>query len=526
MEAKSTNPRMTTQRRGGWVRPRTWTAPAPRVKFGRKVAGLVLLMGLGGLTGFAADPAGPATPPLYALLVGGGPDRDSNAAQIEGHVRFVGQLLPEAAKHALLFADGKADSASVSYLNLETIPVEKRAMAVLLPENGFEPKPPVRVADLGLKLDGPARLPDFRRAIGRLATQLAAKPAPLLLFFAGHGTQNEEKEAETQYDLWDGEALSVRELAAELARLPAQAPTVLVMAQCFSGAFANVLCKGGEPDGPFVNRDLAGFFSARKDRTASGCSLQTTAADYQDFSSYFFGALCGHDRFGHAIESADFAGDGKVTLHEAFCYALIHDASNDTPVCTSDLFLQRFAPLPPAEIYMQPYAKILQAATPAQRAALEALSLQLHLSGEQRPLAVFDRLNFSDPIANNALIKADNDASEALNTLRQDTLQTFFKQWPLLRWTETDGYADAAVTATSELARNKDLAGRLLAADKAYQDAEDAVDNDEAALLRFAGLCENVVQAQHLREHGTEETKREFERLWQAEQGTLPLRAR
>ena len=33
-------------------------------------------------------------PPLYALLVGGGPDQNDNAAQIEGHVHFVGSILP------------------------------------------------------------------------------------------------------------------------------------------------------------------------------------------------------------------------------------------------------------------------------------------------------------------------------------------------------------------------------------------------------------------------------------------------
>ncbi len=60
----------------------------------------------------ADDPAGAS---VYALLVGGGPDVQSNAAQIEGHVRFVASLLPPSARRVLLFADGKTDRPTVSY---------------------------------------------------------------------------------------------------------------------------------------------------------------------------------------------------------------------------------------------------------------------------------------------------------------------------------------------------------------------------------------------------------------------------
>ncbi len=455
------------------------------------------------------------------MLVGGGPDPDSNVAQIAGHVRFVGELLPPAAKHIVLFADGKADNASVSFLDASAVPAEKRALAVLLPEQS--PTPVKRVPDLGLKLDGPSRLPELRRAITKLSALAAAKPAPVLLYFAGHGSQSEDREEDTAYDMWDNDALSVRDLAAEIARLPPHAPVVLVMAQCYSGAFANVLFRQGAPDGPLVARDLAGFFSARPDRVASGCSTETPAADYQDFSSYFFGALCGHDRFGHPIGNADFDGDGRVSLHEAFCYALIHDASIDTPICTSEVFLKRFAPMPEADIYGRPYSKIWQAATPAQRAALDALCQKLGLTGEQRALAVFDRLKFSSPLARPALVKDDNDASEALNTLRLNDLPSLFAHWPALRWSDAPGYAQAVANVTAELARNEDLIHSLLAADQTYQAAEDAVDNEEANLLRFADLCESVVQAQHLREHGKQETKSQFERLWQAEQRSLPL---
>ncbi len=178
------------------------------------------------------------------------------------------------------------------------------------------------------------------RALATLSAQAEKRPAPLLLYFAGHGTQDEKDETDTHYDLWNGDELNVRDLAAELSRLPRQMPVVLVMAQCFSGAFADVLFRGGDPKAGLAEGNVVGFFSAQKDREAAGCSYATERADYQDFSSYFFGALCGQDRFGDKVTGADYDGDGTVSLHEAFCYALIHDRSADTPVCTSDVFLR------------------------------------------------------------------------------------------------------------------------------------------------------------------------------------------
>ena len=474
----------------------------------------------GASAAWAAD--APAVP-LYALIVGGGPDVDNNAAQIEGHVHFVAGLLPAATKRIVLFADGKADHESVSYADPSDDADAQRALAVLLANDDAAEPLLTRVPKLGVALDGPARLQEFRRTLAKLSTQASKEPAPLLLYFAGHGTQDEKNETDTAYDLWDGDSLKVHALAAEVARLPRQVPVVLVMAQCFSGAFADLLFRGGDPKGVLVEQNIAGFFSARKDREASGCSYETERDDYQDFSSYFFGALCGHDRFGGVVGGADYDGDGAVSLHEAFCYALIHDPSADTPVCTSDAFLRRFAPLPDAAIYGTPYKDAWQAGTAAQRAALDALSAQLGLAGETRALAAFDRLTYGDPIARPSLVKSQGEAKEKLNAVRQTALGPLFAHWPALRWGgQSRDEQKALAGATEEFARNEALRRALLEAEKAHEQADEAVDDEEAALQRFAGLYEHIVEARSLRAHGSDETKTQFERLWKAEQKTLP----
>ncbi len=490
-------------------------------------AGLWLVLACGWLGGgiIRADET-PGTP-LNALLVGGGPDVASNAAQIEGHVRFVARVLAPAARPVVLFADGKTDQPSVSYADTRPSADAQRALAVLLADHDAEEPVLTRAPGLDVPLAGPARLRDFHRALAKLSAPAARPPTPLLLYFAGHGTQDEKNETDTQYDLWDGDALRVRDLAEELAHLPRQVPVVLVMAQCFSGAFADVLFRGGDPKGALNERNVVGFFSARKDREAAGCSYATERADYQDFSSYFFGALCGQDRFGGKISGADYDGDGIVSLHEAFCYALIHDQSADTPVCTSDVFLQNRAALPDAVIYGTPYQEVWRVGTPAQRAALDALSRQLDLDGEGRATAVFDRLIYGDPAARPALSKAQNEAKEGLRALRQRLLGPLFARWPALRWDATGPGDDKTVSrgAVDDLARDDARRHALLDAGNASEQADEAVDNEEAALQRFANLYGHIVEASHLREHGKAETKAQFERLWKAEQSALPLPA-
>ena len=492
-----------------------------------RVCGRLFVLALLLLGASAVRAAETPAVPLYALIVGGGPNVESNAAQIEGHVHFVAGLLPTAARHVVLFADGKPDHASVSYAEPGAAADAKRALAILLADNDAAEPILTRAPRLGVALDGPSRFQEFHRALGKLSSQAGKEPAPLLLYFAGHGTQDEKNEANTEYDLWEGDTLKVHALAAEVARLPRQVPVVLVMAQCFSGAFADLLFRGGDPKGALVEQNLAGFFSARKDREASGCSYETDREDYQDFSSYFFGALCGHDRFGGAVGGADFDGDGTVSLHEAFCYALIHDPSADTPVCTSDVFLKRFAPLPDAAIYGTPYKEAWEAGTAAQRAVLDALSERLGLAGEARALAVFDRLTYSDPVERPALIKSQGEAKEKLNAVRETALAPLFERWPALRWGGQSPEDEKALAgATEAFARDPALCRTLIEAEKAHEQADEAVDDEEAALQRFASLYGHLVEARTLRAHGSEEVKAQFERLWKAEQKALPISAR
>src|SRR5207247_9666955 len=108
-----------------------------------------------------------------------------------------------------------------------------------------------------------------------------------------------------------------------------------------------------------------------KEKMAAGCTPAVDERDYKDFSSYFFAALTGKDRVGRSVTGADFNHDGRVGMDEAFCYTLVHTATIDIPVCTSDVFVPRFITLPDSEIFKTPFTQVKEWATPAQRAALE-----------------------------------------------------------------------------------------------------------------------------------------------------------
>ena len=194
---------------------------------------------------------------------------------------------------------------------------------------------------------------------------------------------------------------------------------------------------------------------------------------------------------------------------------------------TSDAFLRRFASQSDEVVYAAPYREVWQTGTPAQRAVLDALSDRLGLAGEARALTVFDRLTFGDPSTRPALLKSQNEGKERLNTVREPALGPLFVRWPALRWGryDADDYHRAFDGAMLELTKDDGLRRALNEAENAHEQADEAVDDEEAALMRFSAVYEHIVEAQNLREHGKAETKAQFERVWKAEQRVLPLAA-
>jgi len=324
----------------------------------------------------AAVPAG-ATIPLRALVLSGGPDLKNNQAAIESNVRYVDRLLPKGVVERVLFTDG-----------------DRQTKSVLCEDD--QGKQYYRSPQLP-RLDGANEMPRIESEFRTLASGPAA--TPVLLYVTGHGSPGVGAFDNNHVDLWNKGQLTVQDLAGQIKALPESTPVTLVMVQCFSGSFGNLLFEGGDPKRALINRNLCGFFASLAERQAAGCTAAVNEADYHDFTSYFFGALSGSSRQGRPITGADYNHDGHVGMDEAFAYSIIHDDSIDTPVCTSDVFLRRFVPAQGFDFTETSWSDLRSWATPAQRAALDALSDDLNLSGEERladGLTMFEKTKATD----------------------------------------------------------------------------------------------------------------------------------
>ncbi len=313
-----------------------------------------------------------ATPRI--LVVGGGPNRRYNQVAIESNVRYMGRVVPKGWPLRVLFADGDADRATVRYTpDGQSVGRDDKYRVPQLP-----------------RLDGPAMLDDVRKELAQLAT--VGNRTPVFLYFTGHGSLAADLTPDTsQFDLWSRQRITVPQMADSLARFNRDVPLVLLMVQCHSGGFAKLLFPNGDPKQPPLDNRFCGFFASVEARPAAGCTPEVNEADYHDFTGYFLAALVGQDRLGRPAKGADYDGNGKVGMNEAFCWAIANDDSIDTPVCTSDEFLRSVVKMEDREVFATPYANVLKWASPAQRGAIESLSKTLKLEGEDRLAVAYGR---------------------------------------------------------------------------------------------------------------------------------------
>ncbi len=322
------------------------------------------------LGGIAASPKSNSeaklSGPYRTLIVGGGPDTEHNQAAIESNVRYVTRLLPPGSPIRTLFTDGNPQSKNILCEDADS-------------------KTYYRTPEIP-HIDGPAELGHVKSELSNIASDMSTNPnGSVLLYFTGHGSPNPESQFDNNYyDLWDHKELRVTTLASSLKSFPKKTPIALVMVECFSGAFGNILFADGDPKAGLADLDICGFYASVAQRTAAGCTPEINEANYRDFTGYFFAALSGVDRMGKQVSGADYNHDGKVGMNEAFAYSLIHDDSIDTPVCTSDVFLRHYITTKDLDVVQTPYAEIQSWASPAQLAALTALSKSVDLRGEDR----------------------------------------------------------------------------------------------------------------------------------------------
>ena len=262
--------------------------------------------------------------PNFLVFAGGG-DRYSNEIALEKNVLYFQRTLKNLGFNPLFastfFASGNNEEATIRYLDFWGN------------EQFKAPRIPY--------LQGAATRGNLQNWFNETANQNVNRP--LFFYFTGHGIKNEEDSNNNYLLMWKNKLVSVQELSQMLDKLPAETPVVTMMAQCFSGSFANIIYRGGDPNKGIALQSRCGFFATIKTLPSVGCTPEVNEADYEDYSSSFFAGLSGINRIGEKVASADYNRDGKVSYAEAHAFAKVDEKTMDLPVSTSEVWLQEMA---------------------------------------------------------------------------------------------------------------------------------------------------------------------------------------
>ncbi len=306
----------------------------------------------------------PADVDNYFAAVAGGGAPSYNEIALEKNVAYFQRSLAkmgfDPSLTNLFFANGHDDQATVRYLD----------------DSGQEQFKPPEVPHL----TGAANYGNTQGWFEALAQ--TDKPCPAFFYFTGHGLLNEDDNNNNWLVLWEETLVSVKELTSWLDELPSDQPSsqpfVTMMAQCYSGSFANLIYENGDPEQPVALQTRCGFFATVADRPSVGCTAAVNEADYKDYSSSFFAGLTGRDRIGQPVASADYDQNGKVSYAEAHAFAKVDEETTDWPISTSEAWLQKQASTAEVEgILSQPIADWQAMARPEQQYVISALSEKL-----------------------------------------------------------------------------------------------------------------------------------------------------
>ncbi len=225
----------------------------------------------------------------------------------------------------------------------------------------------------------------------------------LFFYFTGHGLKNQQNSQNNTLLLWNNEEVSVQEFTRLLELLPPEKPVVTMMAQCFSGSFANLIYQGGNPENPIAPQTRCGFFATVETLPSVGCTPEVNEADYKDYSSSFFAGLSGQKRTGEKAPSADYNQDGKISYVEAHAFAKIDNESIDLPLSTSENWLRQQATESEIQAILdQPIATVMKNARPEQIYVINILMERFawnHLKSYLENLEDLDPENIEDEIA-------------------------------------------------------------------------------------------------------------------------------
>jgi hypothetical protein len=407
------------------------------------------------------------------------------------------------------------------------------------------------------QLAGPSDLKAVKERMRKLADDVNSGDR-VIIYVTAHGGRAEGRnrrrgsasrpinDYNTSFYFWNTEAVTASEFSDWLDRFPRDAEVVLVMVQCYAGGFAHTIFEGADARKGFADYSRCGFFAQRHDRAAAGCTPDANEADYEEYSSYFWGALGGKLRDGRAATSADYDGNGQVSFAEAHAYAMIECDTIDVPVRTSGALLRQYSQIgrPPKNVRDQkaasapasddsdyadmhgPIAELLASCHADCRAILEQLPLKLDLGSQptiEDAQKKLDRTQKQLETADAKVVAATRARRNALRSLRNE----MYKTWPELR----SEYAPLAIELVT------DRADEFVRHVKGLPDYSDFVtakqneamlttlsmqlEREKACCERLLQTCEEAVLAVNLPRVAAPDVVSRYEQIVAMEEGSL-----
>ena len=289
----------------------------------------------------------PAAAKDHFLTIGGGYSPSGNQVSLEKNVRMFQDLLREqyreGAPHDLFFADGDNPQRDLQFID----PDFQIPRANLLLARVFRGEKALTYQYRNHELPGVNGITsreNLERWFDETGAQLQAGDR-LFIYVTAHGGRSTDKKNahNTGLYLWNTQRLPMTDFARQLDKLPDEVPVVVVMVQCYSGGFANIVFHEGDPANGATTKTRCGFFATVHTRPAAGCTPDINEENYQEYSSFFWAALRGKARVTETPLDCDYDQDGRVSLAEAHTYALLASSTIDISVKTSDAFLRHFS---------------------------------------------------------------------------------------------------------------------------------------------------------------------------------------
>ena len=286
--------------------------------------------------------------PYNVLVFGGGYSPSGNQVSLESNVKYFRRIRSSiglgGAAMETYFADGKSKDRDLQFFDPAfRIPEVNQILAELL---GSSRGIANQYRNNTLQADDSSSLVALDKWL-RSRKKQGGKQTNFI-YFTGHGGKADKKTPHnTTAYLWNNSRLKVADFVKKLDQLPKDQACIFVMVQCYSGGFANVIFKDGDPKKGLSDHPRAGFFATVKDRVAAGCTPDIREKNYREYSTRFWEGLCGESRVGKKIKKPDFDKDGKTSLAEAHAYVIIKSETIDIPIKTSGVLLRRFSSLTP-----------------------------------------------------------------------------------------------------------------------------------------------------------------------------------